>query len=113
MYSSTNGAIQHSVLYSPRAYLLITFFPLLDQATGEVFDKLPALDAAFAAAGHALHIFIAARAVFHGANDIAVGNLRAIARHFVQIHNNLVKKESLSTLPYNCISRIMPARRST
>lgn len=89
MYSSTNGAIQHSVLYSPRAYLLITFFPLLDQATGEVFDKLPALDAAFAAAGHALHIFKAARAVFHGADDIAVSNPRAIARHFVQIHDNL------------------------
>ena len=55
----------------------------------EEYAAFMALDAAFAAAGHALHIFKAARAVFHGADDISVSNPRAIARHLVQIHDNL------------------------
>ena len=68
---------------------LLRFVPFLDQAFYKKFNKFMALDAGFAAAGHALHIFKAARAVFHGADDIAVSNPRAIARHLVQIHDNL------------------------
>lgn len=66
--------------------LLLSLFP--QQVLHQIFDKLPAFAAAFAASGHLLHLGKGGRALFNRVRDFAVSDVPAMAGNLISFHDD-------------------------